>query len=82
VKLAVAFIEDLTKQTISTAEAIAQGYMQKVNDEKRKILNNQEKFQKPPSVATIITAIENRQMNMVQRAQYNIEQQLKSFSST
>jgi hypothetical protein len=75
-------IEDLTKQMISTAEAIAQGYTQKVNDEKRKILNNQEKFQKPPSVATIITAIENRQMNMVQRAQYNIEQQLKSFSST
>jgi hypothetical protein len=26
----------------------------------------------------VFTAIENRQLNMVQRAQYNIEQQLKS----
>ena len=73
------FIEDITKETISTAETIAEHYVQKVNDEKTKILNNQEKFKKPPTVDTIITAIENRQLNMVQRAQSNIEQTLKAI---
>ncbi len=72
------FIEYLAQQTISIAEKIAQHYIEKVNDEKKKILNNREKFKKPPTVDTIITAIENRQINMVQRAQCNIEQTLKS----
>ncbi len=49
----------------------------KANDEKQKILNNKEKFKKPPSVDTIIIVIESRQLNMIQRAQYNIEQQIK-----
>ncbi len=49
---------------------------------KKKILNNQEKFKKPPTVDTIITVIENRQLNMVQRAQYNIEQTLKTIFRT
>jgi len=71
------FIEDITKQTISAVETITEHYIQKVKDEKTKILNNREKFKKPPTVDTIITAIENRQMNMTQRAQYNIEQILK-----
>jgi len=31
------FIEDLTQQTISTADTIAQCYASKVNDEKKKI---------------------------------------------
>jgi hypothetical protein len=72
------FIENLTQQTISTAEKIAQHYVEKVNNEKKKILNNREKFKKPPTIDNIIIGIENRQMNMVQRAQCNIEQTLKS----
>ncbi len=71
------FIEDITKQTIFAVETITEYYIQKVKDEKTKILNNREKFKKPPTVDTIITAIENRQMNMIQCAQYNIEQILK-----
>ncbi len=70
------------KQTISTAEIIAERYVQKVTDEEKKIWNNQEKFNKPPTVDTIITVIENRQLNMVQRAQYNIEQTLKTIFRT
>jgi hypothetical protein len=76
------FIEHIMKQTISTAEIIAERYVQKVTDEKKKILNNQEKFKKPPTVDTIITVIENRQLNMVQRAQYTIEQTLKTIFRT
>jgi hypothetical protein len=50
-----------------------------VNHEKRKMLNNQEKFKNTPGVDSIITAIENHQLNMVQCAQYNINQQFKSL---
>jgi len=75
------FINDTAQQAISSAETIAQGYLQKANDEKQKILSNRDKFKNLPSVDTIVMAIENRQVNMVQRAQYNIQQQLKSFFS-
>ncbi|CAF1394067.1 unnamed protein product [Adineta steineri] len=73
------FIEDIIMKTISTAETIAENYAEKVNNEKQKVLNNQEKFKKPPTVDSVITAIENRQLNMIQRAQYNIEQILKTI---
>ena len=73
------FIENIAQQTISAAEKITQHYMQTVIDEKKKIFNNEEKFKKPPSVLTIIDAIEYCQMNMVQRAKYNVEQHKKSF---
>ena len=36
-------------------------------------------FKKPPSVDNVIIAIENRQSNMIQHAQYNIQIQLKSL---
>lgn len=71
------FIQLVAQQTISSAEIIAQEYLQKVIDEKQKILNNQGKFKKSPTVHTVITSIENRQLNMIHRAQYNTEQQLK-----
>ncbi|CAF1336678.1 unnamed protein product [Adineta steineri] len=73
------FIEDIIMKTISTAETIAENYVEKVNNEKQKLSNNQEKFKKPPTVDSVITAIENRQLNMIQRAQYNIEQILKTI---
>ncbi|CAF4280786.1 unnamed protein product, partial [Adineta steineri] len=73
------FIEDIIMKTIYTAETIAENYVQKVNNERQKVLNNQEKFKKPPTVDSVITAIENRQLNMVESAQYNIEQILKTI---
>ncbi|CAF1459883.1 unnamed protein product [Adineta steineri] len=73
------FIEDIIMKTISTAETIGENYVQKVNNEKQKLLNNQEKFKKPPTVDSVITAIENRQLNMIQRAQYNVKQILKTI---
>ena len=70
-------IESIAKQTISTAEAITQQYVQTVTDQKAKILHNHEKFKKPPTVDIILDAIENRQINMIQRVEYNITQQTK-----
>ncbi|CAF1491610.1 unnamed protein product, partial [Rotaria sordida] len=66
------FINNLAIRTISVAEEIAHTYFQKAINEKIKILNNGKKFKKLPTVDTIITAIENRRINMVHRAQYNI----------
>jgi hypothetical protein len=71
------FIETMIKETISTAETYLEKYVVKVNDEKQKIFKNQEKFNKPPTVDKVMSAIENRQSNMVQRAQFNIELTLK-----
>jgi glycine cleavage system regulatory protein len=73
------FIQVIAQQTISIAEATTQQYLQKAIDEKQKILNNRNKFKKPPSADTIITAIETRQKIMNQRMQYNTEQQLKQI---
>ena len=42
------FIEDITNEIISTDETMAEHYVQKVNDEKRKILNNQEQVTRRP----------------------------------
>ena len=53
--------------------------MQKVLNEKEKLLNHLETTQNPINVYAVIIAIGNRQINMIQRAKYNIEQQLKAF---
>ena len=74
------FIETITQQTISTAEAIAEQYVQEANHRKQTILNNREKFKNPPTVDTIVDAIENRQINMIQRVQFYVEHQMKALS--
>ncbi|UJR12882.1 hypothetical protein I4U23_017056 [Adineta vaga] len=76
------FIENQIAETISTAQSYLKKHTEKVNDEKQKVLNNQEKFKIPPSVDTIMNAIENRQLNMIQRAQYNLQQTLKILFPT
>jgi hypothetical protein len=71
------FIHDLSVETLSKAEQIAQSYSQQVNYEKQKLLNNRHTFKKSPTVDEVIMAIENRQNNMVQRAKYNTEQKIQ-----
>ncbi|CAF1348601.1 unnamed protein product, partial [Didymodactylos carnosus] len=73
-------IETTTQQTIYTAEAIAQQYVQQANFHTEKILTIRDKFKKPPTVDTIINVIENRKINMLQRVQCNIAHQLGSPS--
>nr|ACD54684.1 unknown [Adineta vaga] len=76
------FINDIIQETIYHAEAFCEVCIQKVNDEKQKLLKNQEKFTKPPIVDTIVIAIENRQINMIQCGQFNLEQTLKILFPT
>jgi hypothetical protein len=71
------FINDLTVKTLSKAEEIVETYVQQVNNEKIKLFNNRDKFTKPPTVDTVVAAIENRRTNMIERAQYNTDHKLK-----
>ena len=75
-------LHDLTIKTISNAERIAQNHLQISNNEKQKLLHNTNKFAKPPTVEHVINAIEHRQENMHRRAQYNLQQTLKTIFST
>jgi predicted P-loop ATPase len=43
---------------------------------------NQEKFKKQSTVHTVVTAIENRQLNMGQHAQYDNDQIVKTILRT
>jgi hypothetical protein len=67
------FISDLSRQTLSKAEQIIQSYKQKITNETTKLTNNRTKFTKPPTIDTVIAAIADRRINMIQSAQYNIE---------
>ncbi|CAF1516073.1 unnamed protein product [Adineta ricciae] len=68
------------KQNEATITAIELGiakYADKVRDQKEKLLNNQDKFTKPPSVTLVFDAIKHREMNMAQRAQFKIEHTIR-----
>ena len=56
---------------------MAQTYVQKIIDEKTKLLKTREKQENKTQFDHIITSIENRVTNMLQRAQYNTKQKLK-----
>jgi hypothetical protein len=44
-------------------------------------LSTQGNFKKPPTVETVLDAIENRRINMIERAQYNIGYKSKIISN-
>ena len=54
--------------------------MQKVLNEKETLLSRLEKSKNPTNVHAVINSIGNRQIHMIQCAQYNIEQRVKAFS--
>lgn len=76
------FIQDLSKRAIVTAEAMLTKYQEKISLEKQKILKNQAKFKKQPTVDQVMIAIENREMNMIERSQYKTKQLLKCLQPT
>ncbi len=63
-------------QTLSKAEQIADNYVNKANHEKLKLLKIPDIFQKSPTFQLTYNAIYKRQMNIIQCAQYDIEQRL------
>ncbi|CAM4978805.1 unnamed protein product [Rotaria socialis] len=64
-------------EAVIIVEKNIQAYIEIATAEKTKILSQQNKFNKLPTVETVMNAIENRQRNMVQRAQYCMEQKIK-----
>ncbi|CAF1374052.1 unnamed protein product [Rotaria magnacalcarata] len=68
---------EVTNEAVIIVEKNIQAYIETATAEKRKILSQQNKFNKLPPVASVMNAIENRQQNMVQRAQYHMEQKMK-----
>ncbi|CAM2725615.1 unnamed protein product [Rotaria socialis] len=64
-------------EAVIIVEKNIQAYIEIATAEKTKILSQQNKFNKLPTVETVMNAIENRQRNMVQRAQYHMEQKMK-----
>lgn len=54
--------------------------MQEILDEKEAFMDHVKKTKNPRNVHAIISSINNRHINMIQRAQYNTEQRLKALS--
>ncbi|CAF1688110.1 unnamed protein product, partial [Adineta ricciae] len=71
------FLENKIQATITATELGIAKYADKVRDQKEKLLNNQDKFTKPPSVTLVFDAIKHRAMNMAQRAQFKIEHTIR-----
>ncbi|CAF4971416.1 unnamed protein product [Rotaria socialis] len=64
-------------EAVIIVEKNIQAYIEIATAKKTKILSQKNKFNKLPTVETVMNAIENRQRNMVQRAQYIMEQKIK-----
>ena len=75
-------IDEIARRTIVKAETLIETYLRPVKEEKSKLNINRKKFQKPPAVEAVFQAIEDRQQNMVQRAQYHVEQTLNIILQT
>lgn len=75
------FIQRLAYRTISAAQQMIEFYMRKVLDEKEKIIIKREQSTNPSYVDVILKCIGDRQLNMIHRAQCNLEQQLQALDS-
>jgi hypothetical protein len=66
----------LFEQTLIKAEAIAQGFVQKATEAKGRLWQTRSNHKNIPLFDQVFTLIITREQNMIQRAQYNINQQL------
>ncbi|CAF4723514.1 unnamed protein product [Rotaria socialis] len=64
-------------EAVIIVEKNIQAYIEIATAKKTKILSQKNKFNKLSTVETVMNAIENRQRNLVQRAQYIMEQKIK-----
>jgi hypothetical protein len=69
-------INDLAHQTLSKAEHMVQIFQQKIIEEKNKLLKTRCNHKNISLFDKIMTTIVSRETNMIQRAQYDIEQKL------
>jgi hypothetical protein len=70
------FAHALAHQTLSKAESIAQAYAQKAVEVKNKLLHTKSHHKNIILFDQIITLITKREQNMMEHAQYDIQQQL------
>jgi hypothetical protein len=66
----------LFEQTLAKAEAIAQSFVQKAIEAKGRLWGPRSHHKNIPLFDKVFTLIITREQNMIQRAQYNINQQL------
>jgi len=66
----------LFDQALAKAEAIAQGFVQKATEAKGRLWGTRSHHKNVPLLDKVFTLIITREQNMIQRAQYNINQQL------
>ena len=66
------FISFLTLEAVTVAQRAANYYLQKIYNEKTKLINTTNKEKKQSNVDIIIRAIENRPDNMIHRFQINM----------
>jgi len=69
------FSNDLTEQILNIAKQKAESYAKKVKHYKGNLLNRQNHIQ--PCYHKIMTAIENRERIMIERAQYHAEKKIQ-----
>ncbi len=69
-------IHDLALQTLAKAAEMAQIYAQKAFDEKNKLLQTRSNHKNISLFDKIMTTIISRENNIIQRAQYDIQQKL------
>ena len=67
---------DLNLQTLTILEQMAQRYTQKVLDETSKLYKHKDKCKNIANLDKISMAIATRSNNIIQRAQYHLQQQL------
>ena len=71
------YVSESFNETVYLFERGIQIYMQITNDERRQMLIKQNKSKKFISLRNIMDAIEHRQQNMIQRAEFHMEQMIK-----
>ena len=75
------FIQSVAHRTLAATQQLIACRMGKVLHEKEKLLNMRDRCANPCYIDDILKHIGARQVNMIHRAQYNVDQRLKALSS-
>ena len=76
------FDSDLTQAILASIATTIQNYENQINQAKTKLQNTKENIKKPGiNIDKVIEAIEKREMNMKQRAQYQAQYKIKLLLS-
>lgn len=74
------FIQSLAHRTIAAFQERIAYYTEKILNEKEKLSTRREHPTNQSYIDDLLKCIDDRQLNMIHRAQYNVEQRLKTFA--